>query len=48
MDPFQSLQVRLFYGKAMLIIRSETKNGEIIINANSNGLVEDSKIIDSR
>ena len=48
MDPFQSLQVRLFYGKAMLIIRSETKNGEIIINATSNGLVEDSKIIDSR
>ena len=48
MDPFQSHQVRLFYGKAMLIIRSETKNGEIIINATSNGLVEDSKIIDSR
>jgi len=48
MDPFQSSQVRLFYGKAMLIIRSEMKNGEISISATSNGLVQDSKIIDTR
>jgi len=48
MDPFQVSQVRLFYGKAMLIIRAETKNGEIRINATSNGLVENSKIIDTR
>ncbi|MEI6174645.1 MAG: glycoside hydrolase family 2 TIM barrel-domain containing protein [Bacteroidota bacterium] len=48
MDPFQASQVRLFYGKAMLIIRSEKKNGEISISATSNGLIQDSKIIDSR
>jgi beta-galactosidase len=39
LDPFVSNQGRLFYGKAMLIVRSkENEAGEIVIEARSEGL----------
>ncbi len=45
-EPFQSNQIHLFYGKAMLIIRSELKKGEVGITATSSGLIQDTtKII---
>jgi beta-galactosidase len=45
MDSFQSDQVRLFYGKAMLILRSDERKGKIEITATSNGLLQDSATI---
>jgi len=44
-DPFQANQVKLFYGKAMIIIGSESKKGEVKITAASQGLVKDMKQI---
>ncbi|MGB3079983.1 MAG: DUF4982 domain-containing protein, partial [Saprospiraceae bacterium] len=40
-ESFQSDHIRLFYGKAMLILRSETKKGNIEVTANSAGLIQD-------
>ena len=40
MDSFQNSHVRLFYGKAMLILRSDTKKGNIQVTASSNGLIQ--------
>jgi beta-galactosidase len=45
MDPFQADFVKLFYGKAMIIVGSDFKKGEVKIIAESKGLVKDSKII---
>ena len=46
MEPFQASQIRLFYGKAMLIIRSEQKKGEIGVVASGGELIRDkTKII---
>ena len=39
---FQSSQIKLFYGKAMLILRSATAKGTIHVSASSKGLIEDS------
>ena len=39
---FQSSQIKLFYGKAMLILRSATAKGTIQVSASSKGLIEDS------
>ncbi len=44
-DPFQASEVKLFYGKAMLIICSDSKKGEVKITATSQGLVKDMKQI---
>jgi beta-galactosidase len=45
-EPFQANQIHLFYGKAMLIIRSELKKGEIGVMASCGGLAkEETKII---
>jgi beta-galactosidase len=44
-DPFQANQVKLFYGKAMIIIGSESKKGEIKITATSNGMIKDARQI---
>ncbi len=41
LDPFQANQVKLFYGKAMLILKSEKKKGNIEVTATSNGLIQD-------
>ena len=41
MEPFQSNQVRLFYGKAMLILKAGEKSGNIKVTASSDGLNED-------
>jgi beta-galactosidase len=40
-EPFQANHVRLFYGKAMLIVKSEMKEGTIEVSATSKGLNED-------
>lgn len=45
MAPFQDDQVRLFYGKAMLILRSSLSKGEIRVIASSNGLSDDTTTI---
>ena len=45
MTSFQSSQIKLFYGKAMLILRSATTKGTILVSASSNRLIEDSVTI---
>jgi beta-galactosidase len=45
LESFQASQIHLFYGKAMLIIRSDQKKGNIGINATSSGLVKDMIIV---
>ena len=45
MAPLQSSQIKLFYGKAMLILRSSTTKGTIQVSASSKGLLEDSASI---
>ncbi len=45
MASFQSSQIKLFYGKAMLILRSSTTKGTIQVSASSKGLMEDSVTI---
>lgn len=45
MTSFQSSQIKLFYGKAMLILRSSTTKGTIQVSASSKGLMEDSATI---
>lgn len=44
-DGFQSSQVRLFYGKAMLILRASTNPGNIEVNAQAKGLAKAFTII---
>ena len=44
-DPFQANQVKLFYGKAMIIIGSDNKRGDLKIVATSDGLVKDTKLV---
>ena len=39
-EPFQTNYVRLFYGKAMLIVKSDTKGGTIEVSATAKGLNE--------
>jgi len=38
LDPFQADYVKLFYGKALLIVRSEFKKGDVEVTATSKGL----------
>lgn len=45
LESFQSSSVQLFYGKAMLIVGSDFKPGEVKITATSNGLTDDKKVI---
>jgi beta-galactosidase len=45
MDPFQANYVNLFYGKAMIIILSDFKKGDIKIIAESDGLIKDIKLV---
>ncbi|MEI7725990.1 MAG: glycoside hydrolase family 2 TIM barrel-domain containing protein, partial [Bacteroidota bacterium] len=40
MESFQASKIHLFYGKAMLIVRSAEKNGEIGITATTGGLTK--------
>jgi beta-galactosidase len=44
-EPFQANHVRLFYGKAMIIVASEDNKGEIKIAASSEGLTKDTKLL---
>jgi len=44
-DPFQANRVKLFYGKAMIIIGSDSKKGDMKITATSNGMIKDTKQI---
>lgn len=37
-EPFQSDQVYLFYGKAMIIIRSKDSTGKVVLEASSDSL----------
>jgi len=41
MEPFQASQVKLFYGKAMLILKSGKKKGNIEVTATADGLNQD-------
>ena len=45
MDPFLANYVNLFYGKAMIILSSDFKKGEVNITAESVGLLKDVKLI---
>lgn len=45
MTSFQSSQIKLFYGKAMLILRSSSTKGSIQVSATSKGLMEDNVTI---
>ncbi len=44
-DEFQAPYVNLFYGKAMIIIGSDFKKGDVKITVESNGLLKDSKMV---
>ena len=44
-EPFQSNKVKLFYGKAMLIVESEFDSGMVEINAKTKKLQGDSTIL---
>jgi beta-galactosidase len=44
-DPFDANYVNLFYGKAMIIVGSDFKKGEVKITAESEGILKDMKII---
>ena len=37
-DPFQANQVKLFYGKAMVIVRSVMESGKVELKASAKGL----------
>lgn len=45
MDLFVTDEVRLFYGKAMLILRAGTEPGQTTVIANSQGLAGDEATI---
>jgi beta-galactosidase len=40
LESFQASKIHLFYGKAMLIVRSEEKKGEVGITATTSGLTK--------
>jgi beta-galactosidase len=44
-DPFQANQVKLFYGKAMIILGSGFEKGDVKITTTSNDLIKDMKVI---
>ena len=44
-EPFQAHHVKLFYGKAMLILESGFKKGKTKISAKANGLIKDTVVI---
>jgi beta-galactosidase len=44
-EPFQTDQVDLFYGKAMIIIGSEFSKGEVTVSVTSKNLVKDTEMI---
>ena len=44
-EPFQANYIRLFYGKAMLILRSDLHKGNVEVTATSKGLIKDIKLI---
>lgn len=45
LDPFQASFVKLFYGKALLIVRSDFKKGDVEVTASSKGLAKKSAVI---
>lgn len=45
MEPFQASTVRLFYGKAMLILGSQYSEGKVTVKASSEGLKSATTII---
>jgi len=45
MDEFQSDKVRLFYGKAMVILQSGFDTGDLELTASSEGLVKQSVVV---
>lgn len=45
LDPFQASMVKLFYGKALIIIRSGFEKGEVELTATSKGLKKNTVII---
>jgi len=47
-EPFQANYIRLFYGKAMLILRSDLQKGNIEVTATSKGLIRDIKLIKTK
>jgi beta-galactosidase len=44
-DPFQANFVNLFYGKAMIIVGSDFKKGDVKVTAETAGLIKDVKLI---
>ena len=45
LDPFQATSVKLFYGKALLIIRSDLQKGDVEVAATSKGLAKKSAVV---
>jgi beta-galactosidase len=45
LDEFQTNYVNLFYGKAMIIIGSDLKRGDVMITAEAPGLIKNTKLI---
>jgi beta-galactosidase len=48
LEPFQNAEHKLFYGKAMLILRSKEQGGNIRIMADSDGLQPGGVLVESR
>lgn len=48
LEPFKSDKRKAFYGKAMLIVQSNGKNGEIHVSAKSNGLKDGNAVLTSK
>lgn len=44
-DPFQTNKVRLFYGKAMVIVGTEYAKGEVKISASADGLTKETVVL---
>ena len=45
LEPFQANNIKLFYGKALLILRSDFKKGDVEVTATSKGLVKNTAMI---
>jgi beta-galactosidase len=45
LEPFQSDNIKLFYGKALLILRSDFKKGDVEVTATSKGLIKNTTVI---
>ena len=45
LESFQANSIRLFFGKAMLILRSDPSKGIVEVTATSNGLLQDERMI---